>query len=268
MGVVHYITFSNGNNRFTGIPYSKGQDVLVNSIQNNTNRKIVYHTHTLNTIRSRKWFNRLEKLKQYVDVDRDGYFNAWKPMIVKEIYDIMDDTDIIYYTDSSTYYMQPFEYSLDNFFDYTEKVGNICGSMGIDFKNGEGGYCDEKKVWKYMWSGADYDNLMLKPHILNSWFAFAKNDINSIFINEWDNYIDSILDDMPLCTYHHTVDQSIFNILVYKHNMNVFFNHKKHNDNKDHNVIHKTLASEQLINIEDLKKWFYNPNNFKYIKKQ
>jgi hypothetical protein len=265
MGVIHYITFSNGENRFNQIPYSTAQNILVNSIQSNTHREIVYHTHTLDTLRSKDWFFRLEKLKEFpinlpYYAQRDGYFNAWKPMLVKEVYDLMDNDDILYYTDSSTYYMHPFEYNLDKFFDYVQTMGHVCGAAGNDFKNGDGGYCDKKDVWDYIWDTADYDNLMLKPHILNSWFAFKKNSINKKFIYDWDFYIDDVLNKTPLCSYHHTIDQSIFNILVYKYNMNVFFNNTKHNDNKNHNIIHKELIFEPNSSVDDLKKWFYNTN--------
>ena len=42
----------------------------------------------------------------------------------------------------------------------------------------------------------------------------------------------------PLVTYHHTVDQSIFNILVIKHNLPIFY-HKDlgHNTNKNKNEV-------------------------------
>ena len=61
-------------------------------------------------------------------------------------------------------------------------------------------------------------------HVLNSWFILIKNNINTNFLNEW-NYWSVYKDNefiYPLVTYHHTVDQYIFNILVYKYNFKVF----------------------------------------------
>jgi hypothetical protein len=41
----------------------------------------------------------------------------------------------------------------------------------------------------------------------------------------------------PLAVYHHTVDQSIFNILVVKYNFPVFFHpNYSHADNKNKNL--------------------------------
>lgn len=43
---------------------------------------------------------------------------------------------------------------------------------------------------------------------------------------------------LPLVTYSHTADQSIFNILVHKYNLLVFYNNNiSHEDNKDKNRV-------------------------------
>ena len=60
-------------------------------------------------------------------------------------------------------------------------------------------------------------------------------------MNYWSLYKDNEFIN-PLVTYHHTVDQSIFNILVYKYNFKVFYNELiGHNENKDRNIVLKTI---------------------------
>jgi hypothetical protein len=97
-----------------------------------------------------------------------------------------------------------------------------------------------------------------KKHVLNSWFILRKDDINTNFIKEWMYY--TICDDKllysneqrPLVTFHHTVDQSIFNILVNKYNLPVFYDKNiKHSENKN-----KNLALEIINNSSDINKHF------------
>lgn len=100
----------------------------------------------------------------------------------------------------------------------------------------------------------DYECLR-KLHVLNSWFLFKKCDLNNSFINDWvyfTCYTDNEI-NYPLVTYHHTVDQSIFNILVVKYKKPVFY-HKNigHNENKNKNRVlniinNATETSEYFI---------------------
>jgi hypothetical protein len=66
---------------------------------------------------------------------------------------------------------------------------------------------------------------------------------------KWCVYKDSDLPD-PLITYHHPGDQSIFNILVRKYNLPVFY-HKdvKHCFNKNKNIVLHVVNNS--INTED-----------------
>ena len=86
--------------------------------------------------------------------------------------------------------------------------------------------------------------------ILNSWFIFRKDELNTKFINDWMYY--SMFKNesfkYPLGTYHHTIDQSIFNILVHKYNLPFFYcDTIKHNDNKDRNLVLKIINSSEVI---------------------
>jgi hypothetical protein len=75
---------------------------------------------------------------------------------------------------------------------------------------------------------------------LNSWFLFKKCNSNQSFINDWEFFVCYKDKDIiyPLITYHHTADQSIFNVLVAKHKLPVFY-HKDigHNSNKNKNLV-------------------------------
>ena len=77
-------------------------------------------------------------------------------------------------------------------------------------------------------------------HVLNSWFLFKKCEENTTFINDWVYYSCYTDNDAhyPLVTYHHTADQSIFNILVIKHRKPIFHsNDILHDPNKNKNVV-------------------------------
>lgn len=264
MGKIHYITFATGNSRVTGLPYSDTQKMMVDSIQSKTNREVIFHTHNLETLKNEKWFHKVESYpSKYPDPwGRDGLYCAYKVMIANELIDTIDDGDFIYYTDSSAYFREPFEENIDRLFDYVEYNGHACGSAGNDFKHNSFGCCDNKRVWETIWPNCDYHMIVNKPHILASWYCFQKNEETTKFIKDWAYYFTYELDDKPLCTYHHTVDQSIFNILVYKYGFKVFFNNKHHDHNKNHNNVHRQLSNEPNSDIENLKKWFVNPIDF------
>jgi hypothetical protein len=261
MSKVYHLTYSNGVNRITNEPYVLGQNLLINTIQQNTTKEVISKQFNLESIQDKDWYSTLVELKTLPDPwGRDGYFNAWKPLLSKEVYDEMSDGDILYYTDSSVYYKEGFSENIDKFFEYVDTFGHICGSFGYDFVNLSFDCCSNFQVWKTIWPECDY-MVLRKPTILNSWFALKKNEINTNFINDWVNYTFYKLDNKELVKYHHTVDQSIFNILVYKYGMSSFYNNTHHDHNKNQNNIHRQLNSETTNDINLLKKWFINPNN-------
>ena len=80
---------------------------------------------------------------------------------------------------------------------------------------------------------------MADRHVLNSWFILKKNSKNTTFMDEWVKWVVYKDNDLPLplITYNHTADQSIFNILIRKYNMHVFYcKNLRHDDNKDKNL--------------------------------
>jgi hypothetical protein len=129
---------------------------------------------------------------------------------------------------------------MDKLFNIVIKKGAIAGSVGDDIKNNTDGCCNNISIWNKIIPNNNNKIFLNKMHVLNSWFIFKKCEINNIFINEWvffTCYKDSELND-PLVTYHHTVDQSIFNILVIKHHLPVFYSKNiKHSENKNKNTV-------------------------------
>jgi hypothetical protein len=261
MGTIHHITFATGNSRVTGLPYSDTQKLLVESIESQTNRKVVHHTYDLESLKAQTWFYKVEDYPtKYPDPwGRDGLYCAYKLFIANDLMHNIEEGDYIYYTDSSAYFVEPFTENIDRLFDYIDYSGYVCGSAGNDVKHNSFGCCDNLKVWKEIYPEVS-DDILNKPHILASWYALKKNSKTAKFLKEWAKYFTHIMDDKPLCTYHHTVDQSIFNILAYKYNMKVFYNDKGHDHNKNHNNVHRQLNMEPDNTIKNLDKWFKNTN--------
>ena len=136
----------------------------------------------------------------------------------------MNDGDILYYVDSSKWFRSGFTENVDKLCDIVLKEGMIAGSVGKDFRNNTCKCCHNLDIWNKILHMNDNSDYLNKMHVLNSWFILVKNNINTNFLNDW-NYWSVYKDNEfinPLVTYHHTVDQSIFNILVYKYNFKVY----------------------------------------------
>ena len=132
----------------------------------------------------------------------------------------MNDGDILYYVDSSQHYRNGFTDSVDKLCDIVLKNGIIAGSVGKDVNNNNYGCCNNIDIWNKIIPNNDNRDYLNKMHILNSWFILVKNNINTNFLNDW-NYWSIYKDNElinPLVTYHHTADQSIFNILANSNN--------------------------------------------------
>lgn len=269
MKTIHFVTYANGNSRVTGFPFAYTQKILVDSIQAQTKRKVVLHTHNLETVKNQKWFNKIEHFPNIEMGEkawaRDGYFNSFKALIIHDLLDKIDEGDYIYYTDSSAYAREPFMQNLDRFFDYVDYNGHICGSHGNDFMHRSFGCLSNQDVWKVIWPESEMylPRILSHTHILNSWFCFKNTDKNRKFIKEW-SYLTTnvVINEKPIITIHHTVDQSLFNVLVYKYGFGTFFNNTKHDDNKNHNNIHKFINNLHIDNISELNQYFPKPINY------
>ena len=266
MGTIHHITFATGTSRVTGLPYSTTQKMLVDSIQSQTKRKVISHEHDLDSFKKQPWFYKIKHYPQIdmggVDWAREGYFCAYKILFAHTLINYINDGDYIYYTDSSAYHLEPFTENLDTFFDYVDYNGHICGSFGNDFRNGSFGCADKEYIWKIVCPQAteSWGYTLRHPHVLASWYCLQKNSTTVQFMNDWLHYaIDTLHDGRPLITHHHTVDQSIFNMLVYKYGLKCFYNNTPHDFNKNHNNVHRFLNRQDIQSIEELDQHFLTP---------
>lgn len=252
---VHLVLYANGE------PFTTTKQLIIDTIRSFTTRDVVIHDYNLDRIKESKWYLQLEDLLTYKRVGRrDGYYNAWKPCIIHDVYNSMGDDDILYYVDCSQYYCIGFTESIDRLCNVVEQKGIIAGSVATDVKNYSIDSCNNIDVWHTIIPNiTNMYNILHSMHVLNSWFIMKKTSINSEFINEWVYYIfykkTSKYSD-PFITYHHTVDQSIFNILVLKYNLPVFFDKlTKHDTNKDKNHVLRVLnnAPEEAIDSYFIK---------------
>jgi hypothetical protein len=266
MSKVHHITFATGNSRVTGLPYSITQKLLIDSIGTKTKRKVISHEYDLESFKKINSFNKISNFPNInIEWKRDGYFCAYKALLAKEILEKVDEGDLIYYTDSSAYFKEPFTEDLDLFFDFVDWNGNICGSHGNDFTHNSFDCFTNTDVWNYIWpdSSKYLPNLLDQKHILASWYCLKNTEINRKFINEYSDLItDGYIKNRPIVTMHHTVDQSIFNALVYKYKFNVFYNDTHHDFNKNHNNVHRFINSLNVKKIEELLPFFPKPINY------
>jgi hypothetical protein len=267
---IHLLTYADGVSSNTGLDYSITQQMLIDSIKSKTKYNVIFHTHNLNTILDKKWFSDIKEFPlidyktnfphshQYNYWNRNGYYNAWKIFLVKEVYDLIGDDDILYYVDSSAYHQTGFNFNIDKLIEYAFLNKNVCGSFGYDVKNNSYNCCDDYRIWDYIYteSNSFINDLLSKPHILNSWFLFSKNSDNTNFINEWYSLATQTLNEIPLIAYHHTVDQSLFNILVYKYGFKCFNGNTTHDANKNHNLVHSYLMNATEYQIQN---YFTNP---------
>jgi len=237
-----------------GEPYETVKNTMLNSIPDHTQKELIIHDYNLEKMKLQPWFERIQNLPN-VDVigRRDGYYNAYKIFCVMDAYETMnEDTDILLYMDSSQYFRDGFTESVDKLCDIAFEKGIIAGSVGDDVKNGDFSLCHKLPVWKTVCVEFD-ESIMNKLHILNSWFVIRKNDINTRFMNDWvywSLYTDSVF-QAPLITQHLTVDQSIFNILVYKYKFPVFYHKSRyHCLNKEKNGVLRLI--NETVNTDDL----------------
>lgn len=263
---IHFITYAEGVHRNYGTSFQAVQKLLNESIVQNTSYEVVLHSHNLDSIKKQPWFY---KIKDYPNLfngewwKRDGYCFAYKVFLTKQILNIADDGDIVYYADSSAYFRTPFKYNLDRFFRYVEHNGHVCGAISTECQHNSFLCCDNTIVWNEVYENVklDFDYILNKNHIAASWFAFKKNDENIKFVDEWAHWFTYEHNNTPLVRFHHTLDQSLFNMLVYKYGFKTFFpKDKLHEEVKNHNLVHEILNNEQIDDVKNFDKWFYNPH--------
>ena len=232
---IHLVVYSNNE------PFDTTKRLTIESVHNFTKREIIIHDYNLEKIKTKEWFQNIKDLPSIRKPGRrDGYYCAYKAFCPYEVYNLMNDDDILYYVDSSQYFRTGFTENIDKLCDIANEIGFIAGSVGDDVKNNSFGCCDNIKVWDKIIPNNNNRKYLNDKHILASWFILKKSEINTSFMNEWVKwcvYKDKEL-IYPLITYHHPGDQSIFNILVRKYKFHVFYSKNiGHNLNKNKNVV-------------------------------
>lgn len=240
---VHLVNYSRGE------PYSTTQKLINETIKKFTSYEVVIHDYNFEKIQKCEWFKYIEDFPKTTrhggwDGYRDGYYNAWKSFITLDVYNIIDKDDILYYVDSSRYFINGFEHNIDKLCNSAKKYGIIAGSVGNDVKNSTYNACDNLYVWDKIIPNSDNYVFLEKMHVLNSWYILVKNEINTSFLEDWVKFSK----EDKLITYHHPADQSIFNILVIKYNLEVFYDPlTTHDMNKDRNKVLKILNENDEI---------------------
>lgn len=231
---LNLLMYSNGS------PFDEVKKLTIETIRNFTNYTVIIHDYNLEKIRKKEWFKQISSLPQHFSHKRDGYYNIWKAFLTKDILEKMDEKDILYYIDSSKYFMIGFTENLDKMLSYVNKFGSVAGSIGRDICNNSFECCDNILVWDTILPNNNNINLLNYPTVLNSWFLFLKNEETINFVKDWVFFCTFKNHSLSyeLATIHHTVDQSIFNILLHKHKLRIFFKQDiLHCDNKNKNLV-------------------------------
>jgi len=240
---VHLILYSNND------PFDITKKLIIDSINEYSKNNIIIHDYNLEKIMNLEWFYLIKDLPSIDKLGRrDGYYNSWKPLIVRDVFNKMFKGDILYYVDCSQYFIEGFNNNIDKLCEISLKKGIIAGSIGRDCMNSTWNVCNNLSIWNKIIHNNDNRQNVNKPHVLNSWFLLSKNNLNSLFINEWIYYCfytDNEFKDY-LITYNHTVDQSIFNILVVKYKLPVFYSKNiGHNQNKNKNLVLNVINNNE-----------------------
>ena len=240
---IHLVLYSHNE------PFDTTKMITIESVHNFTTKNLIIHDYNLEKIKQREWFDLIKDLPS-IDMygKRDGYYNAYKAFCSYEVYNSANDNDIIYYVDSSQHFRTGFTENIDKLIDIVNEKEFIAGSVGDNVKNNSFGCCDNIDVWNKIIPNNDNQKYISDRHVLASWFILKKTKNNTIFMDEWVKwcvYKDNEL-PLPLITYHHTVDQSIFNILVRKYNKLVFYDKSlEHDDNKNKNAVLKFINNTE-----------------------
>lgn len=235
---IHVVMYSEGE------PFTTSKKNTLESVINHTNHTVIIHDYNFERIKNCSWFEQIKDLPNIHKIGRrDGYYCVYKIFCALEVYLKMDNNDVLYYLDSSQYYQDGFTENIDKLCSIALEKGFIAGSIGNDIKHKDFSLCYKINVWKKVYPECTTD-ILERPHILASWFLLTKNNTNTQFMNDWvkwSMYTDSEFKE-PLITEHLTVDQSIFNMLVYKYNLHVFYDKNRgHLINKDKNSVLKII---------------------------
>jgi hypothetical protein len=126
---IHLVLYSNNE------PFDTTKRLIIQSIHKYTQKQVIIHDYNLEKIKQKDWFQHIKDLPSiYNNGRRDGYYNAWKAFITKDVYDKMNDDDILYYVDSSQYFKTGFNENIDKLCDIVNEQLCVAGSIGDDVK--------------------------------------------------------------------------------------------------------------------------------------
>ena len=139
---IHLVLYSNNE------PFDTTKKYTIESIHKYTQKQVIIHDYNLEKIKQNEWFNLIKDLPSiYNNGRRDGYYNAWKSFIVKDVYNKMNYDDILYYVDCSQYYRTGFSENIDKLCDIVNDQLCIAGSVGDDIKNIDYKCCNNIIIW-------------------------------------------------------------------------------------------------------------------------
>jgi len=264
MSKIHLLTYATWSN-MEGWDHRITQDYLVNSIESKTKKEVIFHTYNLSSIKHKSWFKYIQDFpniplsKENKWWNRSGYWCTWKAFLCQEVFEIMGENDLLYYIDSSQYFRNGFNENLDKLFDYVLQNESIFGSAGNDWNHYKHNSLNNIDVWKKIWPESIrlMPKLLTTQHLLVSYLILKKDSITKYILDQWVNIIKNVkLNGKPIFSFHHTPEQGILNILIYQHNLKVFFSNLSHANTKNPNLIHYFMNNSNLTPSQ----FIINPN--------
>ena len=254
-GKVHLVTYSDGE------PFDSTKRKMMETIQKCTSRQVVCHPYDRKNIMTRDWYHHVETVSKIPELrKRDGLHCVYKPFITNDVFQEMGDDDILFYADCSRYFNTSrvgFNEPIDVLLDIVDERGHVAGAVDVNHSNTKDNCCYNLDIWNIVFpEGKNEMNLKL-PHVCASWYLLKKNNLTKTFLKEWLYYCmyKNTTFPNPLITYHHTVDQSIFNILVVKHDMFVFQDDElNHHWTKNINRVMKSLNAASVTKRNFIQK--------------
>ena len=204
-----------------GMPFEETARKLEDSFRQLCKFPCDVRVFNLDQISTRPWFRHLEHCRDSMPMlgYRDGFYNAWKAYIVKEVMDELEDGDMVYYADASRHFLLGFSEDINTLIALQSQREETlyAGIFNARARHKDGWMGDRIGLYEALGIADQYDRYLTLPAIQNSAFLLRKAPDTVAFVEEWVRH--SVYDTISL---HHTVDQSIFSALVYKHGFHAF----------------------------------------------
>lgn len=213
MSKIYLVTFANGN------LYEESQKNL-----NNTLSIAEIDEHIIWNLNKLKNTNFYIENKKLLDIELGNGYWAWKPYIILEKLNKINNEDILIYMDASRYEMDGFKNSCKN-------VINFMNNNNIDiipgFENNNKNDTMIKNTCLKFFNLEKDNNFLNKINIFTSPMFLKKTNFTLKFIKEWlDNcLIENIISYEDLSYKNgkiHIYDQAILNCLLYKYKINSY----------------------------------------------